>query len=279
MRRDRFTPFAIGSWALRKARGAALVVASCAWAVGTASAQAPQLVFTVAAPDRARTTPLVRSSAVVDERGLAPWAGSSTDLGVGVTLSGPHWTVRSITSLTAVPIAGHSRPTFQQVEVLRPLFGTGRLSVAGGGGIRQQWDGTGVLIGRALAGSDIGHGRLQGSVVLERALSSSLPRDAADVVTSLGWSRRVGSDLSVGVEGIGQDLEGFWNSAEAEGGAKLLVGPSLRLQPKSGDWTASLTAGPVMQTVSTMTPPDSRFRHGRHFGAFASATWTPSPRR
>jgi hypothetical protein len=117
---------------------------------------------------------------------------------------------------------------------------------------------------------------LQGSLVLERALWSSVRRDAADVVTSLGWSRPVASRLSLGVEGIGQDLEGFWNSAETEGGAKLLVGPSLRAQSKSGDWTASFTAGPVMYTVSTLTPRDPRAAHGRHVGVFASASWSPS---
>ena len=92
-----------------------------------------------------------------------------------------------------------------------------------------------------VAGSDLGRGRLQGSVVLERAVSSPLRHDAAHVVTSLGWSRRIGDRIGLGVEGIGQDLEGFWNPAEADGGAKLRVGPSLHARSKSGDWAMSLT--------------------------------------
>jgi hypothetical protein len=102
-------------------------------------------------------------------------------------------------------------------------------------------------------------------------------------VTSLGWSRRIGDRISLGVEGIGQDLEGLWSPAEAEGGAKLLVGPSFHVQSKGGDWAAGVTAGPVIHAPSAASPsrvsaatyPDG----GRHFGLFASATWVPSLHR
>src|SRR6202035_2025110 len=159
------------------------------------------------------------------------------------------------------------------VEIVRPLLSTRSMSVAGGGGIRQPWDGTRVLLGRVLAGADVGRGRLQGSLVMERAVSSPLRHDAADVVTSLGWSRRIGDRISVGVEGVGQDLEGLWNPAEVDGGAKLLVGPSIHAQSKSGDWAANLTAGPVVHAPSVASPPDvptARFPGGgRHLGIFA----------
>jgi hypothetical protein len=155
--------------------------------------------------------------------------------------------------------------------------------VAGGGGFRQEWDGSRVLIGRVLAGSDVGPGRLQGSLVLERFVSSTQRHDAADVITSLGWSRAIGSHVSVGVEGIGQDLEGLWDPAEAEGGAKLLLGPSLHAHSPSGNWAASVTAGPVVQTVSSVSPRDGSAAlassNGHHFGVFASASWVPSLRR
>ena len=102
-------------------------------------------------------------------------------------------------------------------------------------------------------------------------------------MTSLGWSRRIGDRISVGVEGIGQDLEGLWNPSEIDGGAKLLVGPSLHAQSKSGDWAASLTAGPVVHATSVASLPDvpgATYRDvGRHFGIFASASWVPSLRR
>ena len=263
-------------------RLAALVVALSATGVTAAFAQAPPLVFTVAVPERTSSDTTVRASAVIDERGLALWNGTASDFGIGVDLTGTKWTVHSITSGTTLPVGSHLRPTFQQVEVVRSLFFSESASVAAGGGIRQEWDGTRVLVGRVLAGADVGRGRLQGNLVLERALSSSIKRDAADVVTSMGWSRRIGDRLAVGVEGIGQDLEGFWDAAEAEGGAKLLVGPSLHFESARGDWSASAIVGPVVHSSSTVrpksfsaTPADG----GSHFGIFASASWLPSMRR
>jgi hypothetical protein len=268
---------------VRFLRSAGLAFTLCACAIVKPFAQTPPLVFTVAAPEQTPSETILRASAVVEERGLALWGGTASDFGVGVSLSAPRWTIRSIASMTTLSVGGHDRPTFQQIEIVRTLFSSGSLSVAGGAGIRQEWDGTRVFIGRLLAGSDVGPGRLQGSLVMERAVASPLRHDAADVVTSLGWSRRVGDRVSIGIEGIGQDLEGLWNPAEVDGGAKLLVGPSLRVQSKSGDWAASLTAGPVVHAPSVASPPDALVatypNSGRHFGIFASASWVPSLHR
>jgi hypothetical protein len=259
---------------------AGLTLTLCACASVTAFAQVPPLVFTVGTPERTPSETILQASAAVEERGLALWGGAVSDFGFGVALSGSRWTVRSITSMNTLRFGSHDRPTFQQIEIVRPVFSAGSVSVAGGGGIRQEWDGTRVFIGRVLAGSDVGRGRLQGSLVIERAALSSRRRDAADVVTSLGWSRRIGDRIGVGVEGIGRDLEGFWNRAEVDGGAKLLVGPSLHVQSKSGDWAASVIAGPVMHTSSVASLPrpgaaTSPYGGGQ-FGMFASATWVPS---
>jgi hypothetical protein len=44
---------------------------------------------------------------------------------------------------------------------------------------------------------------------------------------------------------VGEDLEGLWESAEAEGGARLLIGPSLRFGAPARRLSASLCGGPV----------------------------------
>ncbi len=44
---------------------------------------------------------------------------------------------------------------------------------------------------------------------------------------------------------MGQDLEGFWDSEEAEGGAKLLIGPSINVAPQSSRFSFSVSGGPV----------------------------------
>src|SRR5262245_60610091 len=140
----------------RLVRTAALVCALAAGAIADASAQQPQLVFTMPAPEPRSSTGVQTASAVVEERSLAVWAGTASDFGVGETLSSSRWTLRSITSMTALPIDGRNRPRFQQVDGVRSLFSSGSTTVAGGGGIRQEWDGTRVLIGRVVAGSDLG---------------------------------------------------------------------------------------------------------------------------
>jgi hypothetical protein len=259
----------------------ALVAALYAAGVTSAIAQAPPLVFTVTVSEKAPSETTLRASTAIEERGLALWSGNAQDFGVGIDLVGPKWGVHSITSMRSLPAGSHLRPTFQQVEVVRSLFLADALSVAGGGGIREEWDGTRVLVGRVVAGASLGRGRLQGSLVLERAVSSPIRRDAADIVTSVGWSRRIGRRLALGVEGIGQDLEGFWDAAEADGGARLLVGPSLHFET-TGGWSASAIVGPVVHSTSPTRPTSfsgTPVEGGSHLGVFASASWWSSMRR
>jgi len=267
---------------VRLLRLAALSVVFCGCIAVNSSGQTPQLVFTAPAPEQ-NPRPGPQISPVVQERGLALWAGTASDFGVGVTLSGSRAAVQSITSMTEVTVDGRDRPTFQQIEIVRSVVSRGSLSIAGGGGIREQWDGTRVLIGRALAGSALGSGRLQGSVVVERTLSSAFKHDAADIVTSLGWSRRIKPGFTAGVEAIAQDLEGLWDPTESDGGAKLLAGPSLHVQSQRGNWSANLTAGPVVQTIARASSSEASTSNfssgGHHFAVFASATWVPAVHR
>ena len=143
--------------------GLALTLWICAAA--SALAQAPPLVFTVGAPERTRSETVRQASTAIEERGLALWGGTAFDFGIGVSVSSPRWTIRSITSITMLPSGSDSRPAFQQIEIVRPVLSAGSIAVAGGGGIRQEWDGTRVLVGRVLAGvrtlwegSDLGRG-------------------------------------------------------------------------------------------------------------------------
>jgi hypothetical protein len=51
-------------------------------------------------------------------------------------------------------------------------------------------------------------------------------RDDVDLIMSSGLTYRVRSWYRLGVELAGEDLEGFWENEEAEGGATVLVGPT-----------------------------------------------------
>ncbi len=51
-------------------------------------------------------------------------------------------------------------------------------------------------------------------------------RDVADLVLGVAASYRVAPWSRLGIEIVGQDLEGFWEHDEAEGGAKVVMGPT-----------------------------------------------------
>ena len=73
--------------------------------------------------------------------------------------------------------------------------------------------------------------RTFGKLVLIATGLGELPldsdRDAVDVVFGLAASYEVLQRIRVGLEVMGEDLEGFWENEEAEGGAKVIVGPTL----------------------------------------------------
>jgi hypothetical protein len=248
----------------------ALLIGLSVGPTSPAFAQPAQLIFTAPTPDSAPSQITDRaSSPVIEERGLALWSGSTSDFGVGTTMSTSHWTMRSVSSMTEHLTDGRERPGFQQLEIARSVWSHGSTTVAAGGGIRQQWDGSPVLLGRIVAGSDAGGGRLQGSLVLTRTASSHTIHEPTDVFTTIGWTRTAGRRLRAGVEAIGQDLEGLWNPAEADGGAKVLIGPSLAARSASGTWAASVTAGPVLRSAPNASG----------FAFLASASWIPSLHR
>jgi hypothetical protein len=66
------------------------------------------------------------------------------------------------------------------------------------------------------------------------------------------------NSLYVGFEALGEDLEGFWEKEEAEGGAKVLVGPSVNLLPNNSRFSFSFSGGPVLYaTKSDLSNPNA----------------------
>jgi hypothetical protein len=50
---------------------------------------------------------------------------------------------------------------------------------------------------------------------------------------------------------VAEDLEGFWDPEEAEGGARLLLGPSLHFAPKGRIWQLTAAGGPAFHPSDT----------------------------
>jgi hypothetical protein len=146
----------------------------------------------------------------------------------------------------------------QRGEILYTVLDGSRhgLVVAGGGGIRHESAGVDVLLGRVAVSRPFAESILAGNLAIEHPVAAP-GRDAVDVMTSVGWSRRISSAVHVGVEGIGEDLEGFWSAEEAEGGARLLVGPSIRVAPHRAKWQIAVTGGPVLHATTSPFSSDA----------------------
>lgn len=115
-------------------------------------------------------------------------------------------------------------------------------------GARREFQGANVLLAGVGAAHTVGSSLFGAQLRAERPLEEG--RDAVDLITSVGWSHRLSDVGRIGVEAIGQDLEGFWSAEEAEGGATLFAGPTLALAPGDGSrWAFVVGAGPVLRAT------------------------------
>jgi hypothetical protein len=146
----------------------------------------------------------------------------------------------------------------QQVEVIRNLLGGKKYlgwRLGAGIGGRRDFGNEYSLLGRATAEYLSTKWKVGGNLLFEKVFEEN--RDAIDIITSIGIHYRITESFYGGFEAIGEDLEGFWEEEEAEGGAKMMVGPSLNLTPKESRLSFSLSGGPVfLATENEATNPD-----------------------
>ncbi len=76
----------------------------------------------------------------------------------------------------------------------------------------------------ALIGHKFGKFDVRASALLEIPFSGR--RDDADLMFGLAASYKLTNSWTQGLELCGEDLEGLWDSEEAEGGARFLLGPT-----------------------------------------------------
>jgi hypothetical protein len=123
------------------------------------------------------------------------------------------------------------------------------IAIGAGGGIEREVDGTTVLLAHLVASHDSDLTRMTGNLQLEHAFAPG--RDLVDVIVSAGWARKMGASATLGVEALGEDLEGFWDPTEAEGGSRLIVGPSIHVAPAGHKWQVSTVGGPLFHPDPT----------------------------
>jgi hypothetical protein len=166
---------------------------------------------------------------------------------------GIHATRGRLTLIGRVGVSdsGSSYQSSQAGEVLVSLFDqkSRRFGLAAGGGVQHEAGGVNVLLARVVTGRESEAWRLHGNLLFQRPLASD--RDRVDLITTVGWAMKLNRSVALGVEGIGEDLEGFWDPTEAEGGARLLVGPSLHVAPSGRRWQFTATGGPTFHPSDT----------------------------
>jgi len=126
--------------------------------------------------------------------------------------------------------------------------GEARMFSASAGG-RQEDTGVTTLMASFAGSLPLGTSRVAMSVNFERPVSEA--RDEVDLLTSAGWMKPFGSRFQAGVEVCGQDLEGFWEEEEAEGGASFFVGPTVTVRGGGSPWGLSIAGGPVFHATSS----------------------------
>ncbi|MGH9408214.1 MAG: hypothetical protein ACRD1V_02020 [Vicinamibacterales bacterium] len=220
----------------------------------------------VAAPATAQDRPFVFSISPVVAPTSHPELRVDFDLGAGESTfrsdqtTGPEQRVSiqatdgRFTFIGRVGIStqpGATYQSWQEGDVLYSLTTAGApVAIAAGGGVRREIDGTNVLLAHVTAAHDTTATRTNANLLLEHA--SAPGRDAVDLEVSGGWARDIGRGLSFGAEGVGEDLEGFWNPEEAEGGSRLLIGPSIHLAPNGRKWQLITVGGPMFHPDPTI---------------------------
>lgn len=147
----------------------------------------------------------------------------------------------------------------QQAEIIRDIMGGKKvmgLRLGAGLGVRRDYSDVKSLLSRITFSYETPQWKASGNLLFEKALASN--RDEIDVITSVGFHYCFSENFFGGVEAVGEDLEGFWDKEEAEGGAKLLIGPSLSLSPKKSRLSFSVSGGPVFYaTQNQLTNPEA----------------------
>jgi hypothetical protein len=211
-----------------------------------ASAQATPFLFTVMPPSGQSKTPAYGYYELgYGERTFEPVAGDRIEHAVGVRA-----TLGSSLMLLArtgvAPFDGETRIS-PRGEVLysRPVGQTVR--VAAGVGYAREYSRTDVMLARFGIGRTTTRSMMHGNLMLEKPMSGE--RDAVDLITTVGAGRRLGSSVTISVEAVGQDLEGFWEPDEKDGGAHLMAGPTIAVAPPSARWQLTVGGGPIMRAT------------------------------
>jgi len=146
-----------------------------------------------------------------------------------------------------------------QIELMQEILSQKDhfVDMAASVGFLREYLGANVLMARLALGRDFGRFNLQGNAVFEKPFAQN--RDPMDIITTAAIGYQILPWLWGGVDAVGEDLEGFFEPEEAEGGAKFMVGPTVQMQ-LSRKMQFRLGAGPIFYlTKSTAISQAPRY--------------------
>jgi hypothetical protein len=152
--------------------------------------------------------------------------------------------------LAAASTIDHRTRLSDQLELMVTPVRTGAFALGSALGFRHEYSGADVALARVVAARTTSGSAMAADVLFEHPFVPG--RDAVDVITTIGAARELTQRVWLGIEAVGSDLEGLWDSEEAEGGATLLIGPTLALAP-SDRWRLVVGGGPVIRATTDKT--------------------------
>ena len=214
-----------------------------------AEAQQHPFLYTILPSAASEGNAFISYDAAYGEKTFEPFGGDKMEqtLGIRTRIGG------SFTLLAHAGLAlnnGTSR-SMQHAELLADILNGSEavVQLSAGAGMRHEYGGTNVIVARALVGKQFTSWNITGNLLLEKPLSSL--RDEIDLMTTLGCSYTLSSLFHIGIEAVGQDLEGFWDDEEAEGGATLFAGPTVGVLIPGSNLQITLGGGPIIRATTS----------------------------
>jgi hypothetical protein len=212
-------------------------------------AQDRPFLFTFTPASAERPGFFLQYAAAYGKQTFEPLGSDAVEQSIGVQANiSADWTV-----LGHLGVAMHDATSrsSQHVELLGRILNARDhvVDLRAGAGIRHEYSGTNVLLVRGSVGRRFSSFMTYGNILLERPFSSD--RDGVDVMLTLGFSYDLSRMLRVGIEAVGQDLEGFWDDEEAEGGARLFVGPTASLAIEGTPWHVTVGGGAILRGTTS----------------------------
>lgn len=225
-------------------------------APGLVVAQGRSTLYSLSTLDASAGKPLLYGDLDYGERTFERVGGERFEHLLGAQLSLP----QRLTLAARASIATDTRTTrlSQQVELLRDFLGGGAtrtMSLAAGLGLTREYGGTTTLFSRVALARSWRSQRLVANAIFEKPFAPG--RDAVDIITSAAWMHGAADGVQLGLEAVGQDLEGFWEADEAEGGARLFFGPAVTVPLGWEGWRFSFGAGQVFRATSSPQTSDA----------------------